>query len=93
MVTVHHVALGICVPNVYNFAFLLVLSVEMAPKTKGRKGKRSKKDLWPEPEIPANWDFEAYGDEPDEDKETVINDKIVQIFEGSNCLLPSPVLP
>ena len=38
----------------YNFVFLPVLSVEMAPKTKGGKGKRCKKDLRPEPEMPAN---------------------------------------
>ena len=47
----HCVVLGICVPKVYYFTFLLVLSVEMmAPKTKDRKGKRSKKDLGPESE-------------------------------------------
>ena len=38
------VVLGIRVPKVYNFTFLLVLSVEMPPETKGRKGKRSKKE-------------------------------------------------
>ena len=38
------VVLGIRVPKVYNFIFLLVLSVEMTPKTKYRKGKRSKKE-------------------------------------------------
>ena len=36
-------SLGIPVPKVYNFTFLLVLSVKMALKTKGGKGKRSKK--------------------------------------------------
>ena len=36
--------LGIRVPKVYKFTFLLVFSVEMAPKTKGGKEKRSKKE-------------------------------------------------
>ena len=30
--------------KVYNFRFLLVFSVKMAPKTKGGQGKRSKKE-------------------------------------------------
>ena len=35
----HRVVLGIRVPNVYNFSFL----IEMTPETEGRKGMRSKK--------------------------------------------------
>ena len=36
-------SLGIRVPKIYNFTFLLVLSVKMALKSKGGKGKRYKK--------------------------------------------------
>ena len=36
---------GMCdLPKVYKFTFLLVFSVEMAPKTKGGKERRSKKE-------------------------------------------------
>ena len=38
------VVLSIRVLKVYNFTFLRVLSVDMAPETKGRKGKRFKKE-------------------------------------------------
>ena len=50
------VVLGMCVSNVYNFSFL----IEVAPKTykKGRKGKRSKKDLQPETETPSDSDID-----------------------------------
>ena len=40
----YRVVLGTRVPKAYNFIFLLVLSVEMAPKTKVGKWKRSKKE-------------------------------------------------
>ena len=47
------VALGIRVPNVCNFSFLIYM-VPKTCKTKGGKGKRSKKDLQPETEAPAD---------------------------------------
>ena len=46
----HHVVLGVHVLRVYNFPFLFVLSIEIAPQTKFRNGKRSKMDPWPESE-------------------------------------------
>lgn len=73
--------LVIRVPKVYN-TFLLVFSVETAPKPKGWKGKRSKKDMQPKPEMPAVSDIERPDeDEPDDDEEAAIIDKIVQFFE------------
>ena len=55
----------------------------MAPKTKGGKGKRSRKAPSNEPELPADLsDIESPdGYDSEDDKVAAVNDTIVQLFE------------
>ena len=69
---------------------IIMSLIEMAPKTNGGKGKRSRKTRSAEPELPTDLsDIERPdGDDIEDDEVAAVNDTIVQYFEISPCYTP-----